>query len=155
MEVKKILESGRFSQVGYVVKDIEESKRKFAALFGCEVPPTVGCGDYEVTKTTYKGQPAPEAACVMAFFNLSTGVQLELIQPNEAPSTWREALDANGEGIHHIAFQCKNMDAVIADCEAAGMTLVQRGLYGDASGQYAYLDGSNDYKCLIELLESF
>lgn len=155
MENKSILQSNRFCQVGYIVKDIEESKRKFAALFGCETPPTIGCGDYEVTKTAFKGQPAPEAACAMAFFNLSSGVQLELIQPNDAPSVWREYLDSNGEGIHHVAFQCSNMNAAIADCEAAGMTLVQRGQYGDASGQYAYLDGSTEYKCLIELLESY
>lgn len=155
VKIKEILECGSFCQVGYIVKDIEESKKRFAALFGCAVPASIDCGKYEVTKTVYKGRPAPAAACMMAFFKLSSGVQMELIQPNEAPSIWREYLNEKGEGIHHIAFQCINMDAVISDCEEAGMTLVQRGQYGDASGQYAYLDSNNDYKCMIELLEDY
>ena len=155
MKIKEILERGNFCQVGYIVKDIEESKKKFAVLFGCKVPVNIECGKYEVTKTVYRGRPTPEAACIMAFFTLSDEVQMELIQPNEAPSTWREYLDEKGEGIHHIAFRCTNMDAVISDCEEAGMTLVQRGQYGDASGRYAYLDGNNDYKCMIELLEDY
>lgn len=47
------------------------------------------------------------------------------------------------------------MDEVIKACEEEGMTLVQYGNYDDNSGHYAYMDGSKDYKCVIELLESF
>ena len=47
------------------------------------------------------------------------------------------------------------MDQVIADCVAQGMTVVQQGNYDDNSGRYTYLDGSEEYKCVIELLESF
>ena len=47
------------------------------------------------------------------------------------------------------------MDEVIKECEAEGMTLVQYGFYDDKSGRYAYLDGGENYKCVIELLESF
>jgi len=43
------------------------------------------------------------ARCLQAFFELGS-VQIELIQPDENPSVWREDLDKNGEGIHHIAF---------------------------------------------------
>lgn len=152
--MKAILERGKFAQVGFIVKDIEEARVKFAALFGCEVPPANPCGN-EIAGTVYKGQPAPNAKSKLAFFDLVPGVQLELIEPNEEPSTWREYLDKNGEGIHHIAFHVEGMDEVIKGCEAEGMTLVQRGKYDDGSGQYAYMDGCKDFKCVIELLESF
>lgn len=150
-----ILEQCRFAQVGFIVRDIEEAKKRFAVLFGCEIPPTNLCGNYETAKTEYKGRPAPEAKSKLAFFDLVPGVQLELIEPNEEPSTWREYLEEHGEGMHHIAFQVKDMDHVIAECEKEGMTLEQRGQYDDGSGQYAYLSGYKDFKCVIELLESY
>lgn len=148
------LDPKKFSQVGFIVKDIDEARENFAKLFGCEVPPANPCGAPEA-ETQYKGLPAPEAKSKLAFFNLAPGVQLELIEPNEYPSTWREYLNEKGEGIHHIAFNVTNMDEVIKACEAEGMTLVQYGNYDDNSGRYAYMDGSKDYKCVIELLESF
>ena len=149
-----VLDTMKFSQVGYIVKDIEAAKAHYASLFGCEVPPTKPCGGEHV-ETMYKGQPAPKAMSKLAFFNLTPGVQLELIEPNEEMSTWREYLNEKGEGIHHIAFQVKDMEAVIKACEAEGMTVVQRGYYNDRSGWYTYMDGYEKFKCVIELLESF
>ncbi|MBQ7372321.1 MAG: VOC family protein [Blautia sp.] len=153
--MKSILEGSRFAQVGFIVADIETARRRYAALLGCEIPPVCTGGEYEVTGTIYKGKPAPDAQSKLAFFDLVPGVQLELIEPNGAPSVWRDFLNTNGEGLHHIAFHVTGMEEVIKACEAEGMTLVQYGKYGDASGHYAYLDGYKDHKCLIELLESF
>ena len=142
------------AQVGFIVKDIETAKRKWAAFLGVDVPPTQPCGDYAVTKTVFEGQPAPEADAVLAFFDVGPGLQIELIQPNEAPSTWRNFLNEHGEGMHHLAFQVKDSAGKVAQCEAAGLRLVQHGLYGDASGEYNYLDAP-DLKCIVELLESY
>lgn len=148
------LDGKNFSQVGFIVKDIEEAKAKFAKILGCAEPSANPCGS-PAAETHYKGQPAPKAQSKLAFFDLVPGVQLELIEPNEEMSTWREYLNEKGEGIHHIAFNVDNMDDVIKECEAEGMTLVQYGFYDDKSGRYAYLDGGENYKCVIELLESF
>ncbi len=142
------------AQVGFIVKDIEETKRKWAAFLGVEVPPTQSGGDYAVTQTVFMGQPAPDAQCLLAFFDVGPGLQLELIQPNEAPSTWRNFLNEHGEGMHHVAFQVKDSKAQVARAEAAGLKLVQHGLYGDAGGEYNYLEAP-DMKCIVELLESY
>ncbi len=150
-----ILGTTTLAQVGFIVRDIEATKRKFAEFLGLPVPPTVGVGDYAVTGTTVDGQPAPDASCVMAFFDVGPETQLELIQPNEAKSTWRDFLDAHGEGIHHIAFQVKDTDGKVLACKQIGIPCVQRGKYGDGSGQYAYFDAQNDLKCIVETLESF
>lgn len=143
------------TQVAVVVKDIEVTKVKYAEFFGVEPPPTLGSGEYEVTKTEYMGKPAPDAACKMAFFNVGPNVSLELIEPNGVKSTWQDFLDEKGEGIHHIAFGVKNTDEVVARAEKHGMKAIQRGKYGDASGEYAYLDSVADLKCIIETLESY
>ena len=150
-----LLGTNALMQVAIVVKDIETTKVKWAEFFGIDPPPTMGSGKYEITQTVYKGEPAPDAACKMAFFSVGPNVQLELIEPNGAKSTWQDFLDEKGEGIHHIAFGVKNTDEKVAACEKAGMKLVQRGKYGDGSGEYAYFDSVPDLKCIIETLESF
>ncbi len=142
------------AQVGFIVRDIETTKRKWAAFLGVDVPETQPCGDYAVTQTVYEGRPAPAADALLAFFDVGPGLQIELIQPNEAPSTWRDFLDTHGEGMHHLAFQVRDSKAQVANAEAAGLRLVQHGTYGDGNGEYNYLDAS-ELKCIVELLESY
>ena len=142
------------AQVGFIVKDVEASKRKWAEFLGVEVPPTQPIGDYAVTGTKFQGEPAPNAYCWMAFFDVGPGMQLELIQPNEEPSTWRNFLNEHGEGMHHIAFQVVDSARQVANAEAAGLKLVQHGVYGDGSGEYNYLDAP-ELNCIVELLESY
>lgn len=142
------------AQVGFIVKDVEATKKKWAEFLGMEVPETQPIGDYAITHTEFQGEPAPEAYCWMAFFDVGPGLQLELIQPNDKPSTWRNFLDEHGEGIHHVAFQIKDSKSCVANAEAAGLKLVQRGVYGDGSGEYNYLDAP-ELKCVVELLESY
>lgn len=149
-----VIGTSKVAQVGFIVKDVEASKRKWAEFLGVPVPETQPIGDYEVIQTRYEGEPAPEALCWMAFFDVGPGMQLELIQPNEKPSTWRKFLDEHGEGIHHVAFQVKNSAEKVARAEAAGLRLVQHGVYGDGSGEYNYLEAP-ELKCIVELLESY
>jgi catechol 2,3-dioxygenase-like lactoylglutathione lyase family enzyme len=150
-----LLDTNVIIQVGFIVKDVEECKKKWAGFFGVPVPPTIGAGDYEVTQTRYREKAAPNAKCQMAFFDAGPNMQLELIQPNGEKSTWQDFLDEHGEGIHHLAFQVKGMKKVIEVCEKEGLKCIQQGKYGDASGEYAYLDTEKEYKCIIELLESY
>lgn len=150
-----IIDTNILTQVGFIVKDIEESKKKFAEFFGVELPKHFDGGKFEVTGTTVMGKPAPDANCFMAFFNVGPNVQIELIQPNGVKSTWQDFLDEHGEGIHHIAFNIKGMDGKILACENFGMKCVQCGKYGSGNGEYAYMDANSDLKCIIELLESY
>jgi Glyoxalase/Bleomycin resistance protein/Dioxygenase superfamily len=77
---------------------------------------------------------------------------LELIEPDENPSTWRESLDKNGEGPHHIAFVVEGMKEKIDALEGRKMSLLQKGEY--TGGRYAYVDTLKDLKVIIELLEN-
>lgn len=143
-------------QVGFVVKDIQATKKKWAEFLGVEEPEANLCGEYEIMQTQFMGAPAPEANSYLAFFDVGPGLQLELIQPNEASSTWRNYLNEHGEGIHHVAFniQGMKMPEAVKRCEDFGMTLEQKGEYGDASGRYVYTNAYKDLKCIVELLES-
>lgn len=142
------------AQVGFIVQDIEATKREFAKFFGVPVPDHFDGGKFEITKTAYLGQSAPKANCLMAFFDVGENLQIELIQPNGEKSTWQDYLNEHGEGIHHLAFTINGMETQIQNCEKFGMKLVQRGEYADGDGRYAYLDAGQSLKCLIELLEN-
>ena len=150
-----IIETNTLTQVGFIVRDIEKSKKKFAEFFGVPVPDHFDGGNFEVTGTTVNGKPAPDANCLMAFFDVGPNTQIELIQPNGVKSTWQDFLDEKGEGIHHIAFNVKGMDQKILACENFGMKCVQRGKCGGNNGEYAYMDAFKDMKCILELLESY
>lgn len=134
------------------MRDIEKTKQEFARFFDVPVPPTVNSGEYAVTKTEYRGEPAPKAQCQMTFFYFGD-LQMELIQPNEEPSAWREYLEEHGEGIHHLAFQVNGMQVNIENCEKWGMKLVQKGEYRRGNGRYAFLDATDSLKMFVELLE--
>ncbi len=138
-------------QVGVIVEDIAKTSRAWAELLGVEVPPARLTDGKEVAHTRYRGE-STDARARLAFFDLGQ-VQLELIEPVDGPSTWREFLDQHGQGIHHIAFRVRGMDGVIARLEARGVPLVQRGDY--TGGCYAYLDGVPPLGAVLELLENF
>lgn len=140
-------------QLGIVVHDLEKTGQKFAEFFGVECPPTCYSGDPEAVKGSYMGQPT-NATCHMKFFD-TPSLQIELIQPDDTPSVWRDFLNEKGEGLHHIAFRVKNTDEAAKTLEEKGYPLLQRGLYANASGQYAYIDAQKDLKLIVELLEDF
>jgi hypothetical protein len=79
-------------------------------------------------------------------------VDLELIEPIDGPSTWKDQLDRNGASLHHIAFEIKGMKEKIAFLEDKGLTLDQRGEY--PGGRYAYIDGRVQLGAILELLEN-
>jgi len=138
------------AQIGIIVRDIEASAREFAEFFGVPVPVPVATDAVEKARTVYRGAPT-KARARLAFMRFGS-LDIELIQPDAEPSTWREFLDTNGEGIHHIAFVIEGMGGKTAALERSGFPLLQKGEY--TGGRYAYMDTSRRLKCILELLEN-
>ena len=136
-------------QVAFVTDDIEKTKRWFADMFSMKVPETIVTGPREETQAEHLGRPS-DARCKLAFFEFGN-VTVELIEPDEKPSCWRDILERKGPGFHHFAFKIRGMKDKIAAFEKDGYPLVQRGEY--TGGRYAYLDTEKQYGALIELLE--
>ena len=59
MSLKEILNHARFSQVGFVVNDIEETKKKYALLFGVTEPATNGGERLMSYRQRSSGNPHP------------------------------------------------------------------------------------------------
>jgi len=60
-----------------------------------------------VTEQTYRGQPSAFGLTVC--FATNNGLTFEIMQPLWGPSIMRDFLDAHGEGIHHLAFDCRGV----------------------------------------------
>lgn len=151
MENKPILGTNVCTQIGILVNDIEQAAKDFAAFLGVPVPPIGMTGELKDANTHYHGEETP-ARTKQAFFDIGPNIQIELLEPDQSPSTWRHDLDANGEGVHHIAFNVDGMEKCIAACEGQGMKMIQRGKWD--TGHYAYLDAKDRLKLTIELLEN-
>jgi methylmalonyl-CoA/ethylmalonyl-CoA epimerase len=127
-----------FSQlcdVAVVVRDINKTVKRLEALgLGPfkEVPPPPGAEGM-----FFRGKllVANDRALAAYIGNL----KLEIIQPGNEPSPWKEFLDKHGEGIHHLGF-------LVSDVEKEVNQLVNQGaeviLTGNISGKLgaAYVD---------------
>jgi len=137
-------------QIGLVVRQIEASVQAWAALLGIPPPPIIVTDAVEQAHTEYRGGPTP-ARAKLAFFHLGP-VTLELIEPLGEPSTWHDQLATHGPSLHHLAFEVRGMSDRLAALAAHGLPLLQRGDY--EGGRYAYLDGSDRFGAIVELLEN-
>jgi methylmalonyl-CoA/ethylmalonyl-CoA epimerase len=150
----KPLPNKKMVQVAVIVKDVEETAKKWADLLGVEVPKAVVSEPATTAGTMYRGKPT-EGRVKMVFFKLEN-LSLELLEPVGGPSVWREVLEEKGECIHHIAFEVKGMDEHIRNIEKKGMPLTQRGRWTEGSGGcYAYFDSEEELGVILELLENY
>ncbi|NLJ74477.1 MAG: VOC family protein [Firmicutes bacterium] len=144
------LETDLVAQIGIIVRDIEQTAEAFAGFLGVDTPAWSWTDGFEKAQTRFRGEPS-EARAKLAFFQLGN-IEIELIEPDHNPSTWREYLDEHGEGVHHIAFVIKDMKGKTKRLEEEGISLIQKGEY--EGGRYAYFDSVPQLKVLLELLEN-
>jgi methylmalonyl-CoA/ethylmalonyl-CoA epimerase len=140
-------------QVGLIVNDIERTSQRIIEVLGLPAPDIFSTPGYAQSKTTYRGEPS-EATAKLAFFKLGQ-IQIELIEPDEKPSVWRDFLETRGEGAHHIAFPIKNTQRVTDYLVQHHIPVVQQGLYADGSGMYTYMGSEAALGTMIELLENY
>ena len=148
---KGILGTKIVTQIGFVVNDIEKTSQAFADFLGVEKPQWSLTDTIGKSHGEFNGQPCP-ARAKLAFFHVGETLDIELIEPDETPSVWRNVLNEKGEGVHHIAFVVNGMKEKILALEGNGMKLLQRGEY--IGGRYAYIDCVDQLKTIVELLEN-
>ncbi len=100
----------------------------------------------------YRGQPGK--------FEMYLGwwrwgdVTFEWIQSLVGPSVYDEYLSAHGEGLHHLAFEVRDMDQAVELLKARGAPVSQSGGWDNprSKGRFAYLDTEPFGGVTIELL---
>ncbi|MDP4090211.1 MAG: VOC family protein [Bacillota bacterium] len=147
---KNILGTNVVTQIGILVNDIEKAAQDYADLLGVEKPEIYMTATQDIAKTLYHGNPTP-ARTKQAFFHVGPNIDIELLEPDHEPSTWRHDLDTYGEGIHHIAFNIDGMTKIVERLERNGLKEIQKGEW--VGGRYSYIDAKDTLKLTLELLE--
>jgi len=141
------------AQIALVVKDLDKTVENYWKLFGIGPWHFYTYGKPLVKKMSYHGDPA-EYKMRVALSYLGP-LRIELIEMVEGDTVYADFVKEHGYGIHHLGILVEDMQAAIAEAEAAGLAMTQDGsgfgVGGD--GHYAYLDTEPHIGTTIELIE--
>jgi hypothetical protein len=141
-------------QVCVLVKDLEQAMERYRDLLGIEKYNVYVVDTRELPGVTYRGQPGDYRVTV-ALANVGTW-QLELMMPERGESIYKEVLDRQGEGIHHLGFIVnQGYDAAMSDLAARGFQHLQGGpIVGtDRTGRFDYFDSKDHPGIILEVLD--
>lgn len=148
---KSIMGTNVVTQIAILVHDLDKTAQAYADLLGVEKPEFFLSPTQDISKAEYYGEPTA-ARVNQAFFKVGPNLEIELLEPDHEPSSWRHDLDTYGEGIHHIAFVVNGLRQVVQTFERNGINEIQKGEY--VGGRYSYLDSKDIFKLTLELLEN-
>jgi methylmalonyl-CoA/ethylmalonyl-CoA epimerase len=130
-----------------VVNDIEQAVLNYAELFGVDIPAIFCIPPEEEAHTQYRSKPTKTRA-KLAVIDLGH-IVLELTQPDDEPSSWREFLDTNGEGVHHIGFMVTDRNKVIDYFARKGIPIRHYGEY--PGGSYTFVDSAAQLGVILNI----
>lgn len=94
-----------------------------------------------------------EQRVATAFFPVGES-EVELLEPTAADSPVAGFLEKKGEGIHHIAFRVKNIEAALDELKAKGVRLIDETPRRGAGGaKIAFIHPRSANGVLVELCE--
>ena len=89
----------KIEHIGIAVKDLEKSNALFTKLFG---------------KPPYKSETVASEGVTTSFFKSGPN-KIELLEATDPASPIAKFIKKKGEGIHHIAFAVKDIDAKLTE----------------------------------------
>ena len=133
---------GTINHVAIVVRDVDQAARVFGDVFSADVP----------TPQIVTGLPFAagyrDGTTGVKITTFSTGnVRLELIEPLDGPSPWKDFLDQRGEGIHHLAFDMGDYNQTITMLQDKG------GIWelGNETMNFGYVDMTKQLGFTLEV----
>jgi methylmalonyl-CoA/ethylmalonyl-CoA epimerase len=94
----------KLEHIGIAVKDMSKANALFEKLLG---------------KAHYKTEEVKSEGVKTSFFEIG-GVKIELLEASTADSPIAKFLDKKGEGIHHLAFEVKDIQKSIEHYKQQG-----------------------------------
>lgn len=95
---------------------MEEAVKQWSSMFNIKEPEIMIITPSKSSDLTYRGEIA-EYGMRMAIIE-ANGFFIELVEPDNNPSTFREFLDKHGSGVHHLGFEVgEKRDAIINELE--------------------------------------
>ena len=143
------LQLQRLVRIGIVVPDRDQATKALTSLFGIGPFRLVEWPDRAESKYYYRG--VEEHIRIRQAFVQLGDVEVELIQPLEGRSGYKDFLDQTGGGIHHILFEVSDIDPVLQELAKSGVTVLQSGTGIRAGTRWALLDTQKLLGFLVEL----
>jgi 4-hydroxyphenylpyruvate dioxygenase-like putative hemolysin len=130
------LKVGEVSQVAVVVKNLQKAMEKYWRILGIGPWYIYTFAPPALREPMIRGKPINYS--MKLAIALIGSMQLELIEPLEGPSIYKEFLAEKGEGLHHIQSQTENMNDVLKTFKEIGITVLMSGKIGTA--EFYYMD---------------
>ena len=139
---------GSIRQNGYVVRDVGAAIDHWIHVMG--VGPWFFFDPVKIDYFRHRGRDS-DVEVSIALAN-SGDLQIELIeQRNDAPSMYKEFLDAGHEGLQHVAYWTTDYQALYDQALSLGYEVGHEGQIGGEQGRFAYFDTQSHPGTVIEL----
>jgi 4-hydroxyphenylpyruvate dioxygenase-like putative hemolysin len=141
---------GEIIQIGIIVRDLQKTVDNYWAIFGIGPWQVVRMEPPILTDVTLRGKPVE--ALMLAAIAQNGNIQLELIQPLEGPSIWKEFLEARGEGLHHVQPLVKDIKASLSAFKEMGVNVLMSGKI--ANNIFYYMDTEPLLGIILEFIDT-
>jgi methylmalonyl-CoA/ethylmalonyl-CoA epimerase len=138
------------SQIAIVVRDIDDARETYHRVLGWGPWNVYEHRPPALHDTYLHGRPA-DFTMIGAETHVGS-IVVELLQPEDGPSIYKEWLDDNGEGLHHIAVMRptpEDSEATREHFNALGADVLMEGRLGETIHFY-YLDTEPLLKVIFE-----
>ena len=139
----------KLHHISIVVKDAEKAQQYYESI---GIGPWV---DYPPMKE-YVNIDVPDEN---GFYNLKIKcvqigpIQLQLVQPGQGESLYKDHLEQKGEGVFHIGFEVDDISATDPVIESMGLGVLSSGRRANGSG-FSYLDTAADAGVVLLVRQS-
>lgn len=128
----------KIEHLGIAVKNIEESAKLYEALLG---------------KPSYKTEVVESEGVKTMFFQIGES-KIELLEASNENSPIAKYIDKKGEGIHHIAYDVKDIYAEIDRLKSEGFKMIHETPKNGADNKIiAFLHPKSSGGVLVELCQ--
>jgi methylmalonyl-CoA/ethylmalonyl-CoA epimerase len=127
----------KLEHIGIAVRNLDEANATFERILG---------------SSCYKVEDVGAEGVRTAFFELG-GLKIELLEATDVNSPVARFIDKRGEGIHHIAFQVKNIESSVTYYQEQGFEIVGEPRNGADNKRICFLHPKTTHGVLIELCE--
>lgn len=128
----------KIDHIGVAVNNIKESLHIFKDILGME----------------FSGEEVVQEQDVKVAFLPVGESEIELLESTSPEGNIAKYIEKKGEGIHHIAFEVEDLDAMLEDLQKKGVRLIDKeARYGAGGTRIAFLHPKSTNSILVELCE--
>jgi methylmalonyl-CoA/ethylmalonyl-CoA epimerase len=134
-------------QIAIVVRDLQKSMEMYWEVFGIGPWRILTFQPPALTNARVRGKPEPYT--MRLGITQIGNIQWELIQPLTGNSIYKEFLDKNGEGLHHVAVDVGDYDHAVDLMKKHGIQTLMSGQM--PADSFAYMDTGKVLGTIIEI----